>query len=308
MNRTSKGGNVNLVVQLIRGLIDLIFRLRNKVRRKMLSKSVFSDSDMASDSENTFYVYAVRRFTTNPKAFIKFRRNFDYREILEHVNYTLGLKYFNLGTEKYPDFLAILEKSRGIDLTGSPHRYRYKEIGLISPTLIRYAYVMAELNEIFNFDEIESISEIGTGYGGQSAVIQSVHQVKCYTVYDLPEVSQLTQRFLSATNSKFTSRVGNWRSSSEPPCDLLISNYAFSELPKTVQEVYLVNVASKAKRGYMVMNSGRTNYTGRSIGKMSLDEIKGYLPSLRVVEEHPLTSPDNYVIVWDLTKSDAKSA
>ena len=299
---------MNLIVQLIRGLRDVIFRLRNKVRRKMLSKSVFSDSDHASDSEITFYVEAVRCFITNPKAFRKFRRNFDYREILEHVNYTLVLKYFTLGTDKYADFLNILEKSRGIDLTGSPLRYRYKKIGLVSPTLIRYAYVMAELNEIFDFDEIESISEIGTGYGGQSAVIQSLYKVKCYTVYDLPEVSQLTQRFLSATNSEFTSRVGNWRSSSEQPCDLLISNYAFSELPKTVQQTYLKNVISKAKRGYMVMNSGRTNYTGRSNGKMTLGEILGYLPTSRVVEEYPQTSPDNYVIVWDLTKSDVKSA
>jgi len=299
---------LNLVVQSARGLRDLVFRLRNKIRRKLASKSIFSESDRTSDSENTFYVEAVRRFASNPKAFREFRRNFDYREILEHVSYSLGLKYFTLGIERHTDFLQIVEKSRTIDKTGRPLRYRYKKIGLCSPTLIRYAYIASELEEIFEFKTIQNISEIGTGYGGQSAVIQSLYEMKSYTIYDLPDVSQLTQRFLNATNPDFTSRVGNWESTTEQPCDLLLSNYAFSELPRPVQEVYLKNVISKAKRGYMIMNSGRTNYTGRSVGKMTLNEISNYLPTLEVLEEYPLTSPDNYVIVWDLTKIATKSA
>jgi putative sugar O-methyltransferase len=299
---------LNLVVQSARGLRDLVFRLRNKIRRRMASKSVFSESDQTSDSENTFYVEAVRRFLSNPKEFREFRRNFDYREILEHVSYSLGLKYLALGIERHHDFLQIVEKSLSIDKTGRPFRYRYKKIGLCSPTLIRYAYIAAELDEIFDLKKIESISEIGTGYGGQSAVIQSLYKIKSYTIYDLPNVSQLTQRFLSATNPDFTSRIGNWESTTEQHSDLLLSNYAFSELPRSIQEVYLKNVVSKAKRGYMIMNSGRTNYTGRSIGKMTLNEISKYLPTLEVLEEYPLSSPDNYIIVWDLTKTMAKSA
>ena len=299
---------MNYVIRFMRGLSDSIFKIRNKVRRKIFSKSIFSGFDNVSDSESTFYVETVSHIINNPKSFKKFRRNFDYREILEHVDYKLGLQYFNLGLEKHADFLKILEKSRRIDMIGNPLKYRYKKIGLISPTLIRYAYVMSELMNFFDFDKIKTISEIGTGYGGQSAVIQSLYKVKCYTIYDLPEVCLLTQNFLSSINPKFTSRIGNLTDTQDEHCDLLISNYAFSELPKLIQKTYLENVISKGKRGYMIMNSGRTNYTGRSVGKMSLSEIGQYLPNLKVLEELPRTSPDNYVIVWDSTKSGYKNA
>ena len=38
--------------------------------------------------------------------------------------------------------------------------------------------------------------------------------------------------------------------------DLLINNYAFSELPKNLQIKYLEEVISKSTHGYMTMNSG----------------------------------------------------
>jgi len=80
--------------------------------------------------------------------------------------------------------------------------------------------------------------------------------------------------------------------------DVVISNYAFSELHKDLQTQYLENVLSKASRGYMIMNSGRTNNSGRSNGKLSLDMICEYLPNAKVKEEIPLTGPDNYVLYW----------
>jgi hypothetical protein len=48
----------------------------------------------------------------------------------------------------------------------------------------------------------------------------------------------------------------------------------------------------------MIMNSGRTNETGRSKGKLSINEIREYLPDSKVKEEIPLTGPDNYVLYW----------
>jgi hypothetical protein len=47
------------------------------------------------------------------------------------------------------------------------------------------------------------------------------------------------------------------------------------------------------------MNSGRSNITGRSEGKLSLNEIRNYIPNLQVKEEVPLTGPDNYIIYWN---------
>jgi hypothetical protein len=46
------------------------------------------------------------------------------------------------------------------------------------------------------------------------------------------------------------------------------------------------------------MNSRKTDISGRSSGKYTLEEIKGVLPTFEVLEEVPLTGPDNYVIIW----------
>jgi hypothetical protein len=84
-----------------------------------------------------------------------------------------------------------------------------------------------------------------------------------------------------------------------PTCwDLAISNYAFSELKRELQIEYLEKVLTKCNSGYMIMNSGRTNETGRSKGKLSINEIREYLPDSKVKEEIPLTGPDNYVLYW----------
>ena len=77
-----------------------------------------------------------------------------------------------------------------------------------------------------------------------------------------------------------------------------MSNYAFSELPAELQKIYIEKVVSKSKRGYLIMNSGLYNYSGRSDGKLHLAELRTLLPEFEILEEIPNTGPDNYVIVW----------
>ena len=48
------------------------------------------------------------------------------------------------------------------------------------------------------------------------------------------------------------------------------------------------------------MNSGRENLTGRSEGKITLNELKELIPNLTVLEESPKTSDDNYLVTWGI--------
>jgi len=79
---------------------------------------------------------------------------------------------------------------------------------------------------------------------------------------------------------------------------LVISNYAFSELPLELQKIYIEKVIRKSKRGYLIMNSGMNNFSGRSDGKLHLAELRTLLPVFEILDEIPNTGPDNYVIVW----------
>jgi hypothetical protein len=59
----------------------------------MQKVSVFSRNGVQSDSESTLYRDSVRKITGSEEYFKKFRRFYNYREILEHVNYSLGKNY-----------------------------------------------------------------------------------------------------------------------------------------------------------------------------------------------------------------------
>ena len=110
-------------------------------------------------------------------------------------------------------------------------------------------------------------------------------------------VLQLISRYLECylINSTYKPTTLNRFDSQTAKFDLVISNYAFSELPKPLQLKYISKVLSKAKRGYMTMNSGKTTGSGRS---MTIDELRIHFPDLQILEEVPLTSADNYILVW----------
>ena len=172
----------------------------------------------------------------------------------------------------------------------------------MSPTTIRYVAVAAHLRSIFGDSAIKTVAEIGVGYGGQCSVLSEVFPLTGYAMFDLDPVLILTSKYLKAVNPRASgiavmSRL-DYLKVPEGGWDLAISNYAFSELPKSLQLEYIQKVLTQSKRGYMIMNSGRTDFTGRSVGKLALAELQELLPGSRVLEEVPNTGTDNYVLIW----------
>ena len=58
----------------------------------------------------------------------------------------------------------------------------------------------------------------------------------------------------------------------------------------------------KSNSGYMIMNSGRDNLTGRSSEKMSVQEIISHIPGASIFEAVAKTLKDNYIIAWGYSK------
>lgn len=282
-------------------LIDLPFRLRNSLRRRWKKLSLFSNSSYQSDSEVTFYESAVRGIIRRRKSFYRFRRIFDYREILEHVDYGLGLAYLRKIQSISPKMLEQYSGFKANDVFGKPRTYQFPMVGKTSPTTLRYVSVAAEIERLFPDQDIKQVVEIGAGYGGQALILKKTINFSSYSIFDLPNVQILIEKYLSAQeieNVTFPD-VHNLDSLSS---DLVISNYAFSELPRNLQEVYLNRVLKHSKNGYLLMNSGRSNLTGRSIGKLSIQEIREAIPNIEVLDEEPLTGPDNYLLIWKSPK------
>jgi putative sugar O-methyltransferase len=290
------------IVMVMKSHAEYIFDLPLKGIAKLLRyfnrKSHFTQSSIQSDSETTRYSKIVWKFINSEKSFKRFRRQYDYRIILEHVDFKLGKRYIDKITEISPSFFVNNFHLIKNDLVGSPRVYRYRGIGTISPTTLRYVSVMLEIKKIFNANRPIKIAEIGIGYGGQFVILDEFMEVESYSGFDLPQVLKLSDKFISSVSNNHKFIAKDIYNIKKEDFDLVISNYAFSELPIQIQREYLEKVIFHSKMGYMIMNSGNLDITGRSKGKIGLDELNQSINGLEVLKESPLTGPDNYLLVW----------
>ena len=279
-------------------LSDIPKRLYFFIKSNLCSDSLFSTSNR-SDSDSTQYTSFVTSTIASEKGLNAFRKDYRYRLILEHVDFNLGFEYLHRLTPSTLDFYSKNPLLVNLSKVGSPRVFYFPKLGWVSPTIIRYLYVDQRIHELFDKRRIQKVAEIGVGFGGQFALTSMSLNLKEFSMYDLPVVLDLAEKtlqkaelFSSTFNKKEIDPV-------EPEFyDLVISNYAFSELPEAIQRDYISKILGVSKCGYITMNSGRTDISGRSVGKMSLSEIIELLPSCEILEEDPKTGPDNYIIVW----------
>ena len=259
-----------------------------------LNKSHFLDLGSGSSfSDNHEYLSIVQLATYDDKIFIKFRANRQYRKILEHVTKSLGSLYLS-ELEPLTRSREFFAKLMLCDTTGSPIRYRFKKVGKLSPTTIRYVFFHEKLSLLFGALSGFKILEIGGGFGGQAAVSTTLDPSIEWVIYDLPEVLALEQRFLSTVNPRASI---DYRSGLDIPATeghLLLSNFALSEISRELQIVYLNRVVLNCPRGFMAWNT----ISEKLNRGLSISEVLEIIPGSRALPEEPLSSPGNKFIVW----------
>ena len=248
----------------------------------------------SSVSDSSAYLQIISSAVQNNESFAKFRSNREYRQILEHVSKSQGYEYLresDLNTSKLKEMIAKVDF---LNICGLPLVYFYPRLGFLSPTTLRYIKVFNELIRLFpNIAEM-NIAEIGGGFGGQAAVLRKLSGFKSYTIYDLPEVHELQLRFLKANNSESGVLYADGRLAPSGKFDLVISNYAVSELQRELQVAYFENVVKSSTRGYLTWNLISQN----RLGGLSVNEVLEYIPSATITEESPLTDEGNVLITW----------
>jgi hypothetical protein len=287
-----------VLLNTIYKLVDFPKKLQFFVKNRFYRDSFFSTSNR-SDSDSTTYTSFVASAIAGEKGLKTFRKNYRYRLILEHVDFILGFEYLHRLTPATLDFYRDNSPLINLSKIGSPRTFYYPKLGWVSPTVIRYLYVNQNIQELVGSASIQKVAEIGIGFGGQFAVTARSLNATEFSMYDLPVVLELAEKTLERAeliSSSFTKKSIN--PVEREIYDLVISNYAFSELPEAVQRDYIAKMLGASRCGYITMNSGRSNISGRSTGKMSLLEITELLPPCEILEEDPKTGPDNYIIVW----------
>ncbi|MBX3721879.1 MAG: putative sugar O-methyltransferase [Turneriella sp.] len=271
----------------------MIKRLKSLIMPKHLEKGVSTNRLATSISDNARYPQFCLDAANNYALFDNFRKNPTYKEILEHVNQDQGMKYLQLVTDKkiierFPDF-------KKNDLCGNPEVYDYPGIGSLSPTTARYIKVLQDLKTEFKNLNGKSICEIGVGYGGQCRIINSFFAPRKYALVDIKPALQLAQRYLDhfPLRTELEYKTMNEMSLIEN-FDIVISNYAFTELPRSIQEIYFEKIIDKSKHGYITYNE----ISPASFESYNREEILGRIKGSRAKEEIPVTHPKNCIIVW----------
>jgi hypothetical protein len=250
----------------------------------------------SSITDRDEYQSFCQRAATDDAVFARFRRAPVYVDTLEHVTREQGAAYIEAIRRDSPDLLTDPARLYHVnDKLGTPLLYEYEATGPVSPVTLRYLKVVSDLRLLFGDLSRLDIVEIGVGYGGQCRLITQYWPVGSYTLIDLAPALALARRYLSGLATDAELRFEAPDQVQAGSYDLCISNYAFSELTKPVQQSYADAVVSRSERGYMTCNFVSDIF---KIESMDRAELTALHAGTRWLPEEPLTHPKNSVLVW----------
>ena len=194
----------------------------------------------------------------NDKTFKRFKQDSRYTAILEHVSPEQGKLYAD-GVLQYDIDSELIESFKENDSIGGSSLYNYGEpFGRVSPSTLRYMQNALDISYFFGEGDLNKIVEIGCGYGGLCKTINCLCEFGEYHIYDMEPASKLQEKYLS--NFDISGKVIQHSEPEElEDIDLLISNYAYSELGENLQDLYYNNVIKNSKKVYMILNKGQVS-------------------------------------------------
>jgi phospholipid N-methyltransferase len=248
----------------------------------------------SSISDNGAYPKFCLSASREDDVFAEFRRNRIYNEILEHVTEAQGRRYLEIASADAA-LMSLIERFKENDAFGGPLTIAYPNIGAISPSTLRYIKVLFDLKSHFGPLDGFDICEIGVGYGGQCRIVDVAFKPASYTLVDLDPVLRLTRRYLQNFTVAATLHYRTMRELDDRGYDLAISNIAFTELPRAIQNEYLAKIILRSKRGYITYNE----ISPPEFHSYSAEELIRIIPGSERFNEDPLTHPKNCIIIWN---------
>ena len=278
--------------------------LKTKLISLISESTIYKEHKSASD--NGEYPELALKAALDPAIFSVFRRHHKYTGILEHVSRKQGEQYLEVIREKYKlsdeEIFQILQPLMKV---GNPKLLRLKGLSnKISTTGLRYLKIALDIKQ-YTGSKIGNIVEIGCGYGGQAIILDKILEIESYTFYDLWQVNFLIKRFIENSNFSATYNISTIKENQlniRNSWDFCISNYAFSELPKALQKIYINKILNKTKKGFMLMNSGVSGKFG-NIKNHSQKELLNTLNNANIEDELPLTHENNYLLTWGMKEN-----
>lgn len=255
-----------------------------------LNKNIFA----LGASQNSNYPKFCQEAAANQELFCNFRQHQSCKEIVETLGYGQALDFLHEIEFKYPHLLQYFKTICAEDNIGNPIQYSFPTIGTCSATILRYVKVVGDLQKEFGDLSNLEIYEIGAGYGGQCKILHTITGFKRYTLIDIPECTPLIKKYLQCFDIKNISIISNNSLDKVFYPDLIISNYAFSEIDREEQLLYFEKVIKHAQRGYMIYNQMQP------INPLTIDEfvqlLSSYDKKVKILAEDPARTGD--IVIW----------
>lgn len=252
---------------------------------------------MQSISDTIDYKNVCLEASTNENLFNNFKNNPVYNGILEHVSKEQGQLYLNYINNNFPNLDEYIDRFKKNDIYGGTFLSEYDKIGHISPSTLRYIKVLSDLDTLFGDLNNKKIVEIGVGYGGQCFILSQYYKINDYSLIDLDESLLLTDKYLNKLD--VSHRIINIDNISEldEDFDLVISNYAYSELSRELQDLYYEKVIKRSKNGYFTYNFISNLF---NIDSYSKEEVfsKFSEKNLKIMDEYPNTFENNIILYF----------
>ena len=253
----------------------------------------------SSITANLTYVDVCLQSSISDELFHKFKSITEYQEALEHATYEHGLGYIDVIKRDNPFLFDSpnINKFKTNDDVGTATTYRYGDL-TISPSTLRYIKVLSDLIKYFGDLNNLKIAEIGGGYGGQCKIITDYFNIKDYHIVDLYEVNKLTEKYVNTFNIKNV-RTSTYDKLNIEEYDLVISNYAYTELDRPLQDIYKNNIINGSDRGYITCNFVTHCFEWSSkFNSYSKDELVNLKNQTYIIPEEPLTGATNFILIW----------
>lgn len=251
-------------------------------------------------SKNIKYLEVCKLASTNDRVFDTFKQNPHYTSILEHTSYEAGLLCYEYIQNIFPEYIKYIELFKQNDTLGSATTHSYAlPIGNISPSTLRYIKVLSEIKFLFpeNFND-KTIVEIGCGYGGQCFIFSQIFPNCKYYIVDLPETQELIKKYLNRLNLKNYEIISPNDLANNVQYDLVISNYAYSELDLDLQNYYYDTIIRNSKHGYFTLNFISNLFDVHSYSKDELISKFQKDKNISIIPEQPLTFKDNIILYF----------
>jgi len=275
-----------------------IDRLQTKIIGLLKSKIIHIKN---SHSSNRPYTDFVLKAATDPSTYSIFRRHHKYTEILEHTDKSEAKKNLQIVFDNYGlKSNEIIDLIKPLQEIGSPKKVLIDELRIpVSALALSYLKKALDVKEQMQDKKIKTFVEIGCGYGGQAVILNQLIKIEKYIFIDLWQVNLLIRKFIedcSFDTNYMVSTLGEL-DDNFLEFDFVMSNYAFSEMPKKLQIQFFNKIISKSKNGYMIMNSGIEGKFSE-IDNLSQKELLEMIKGSKIYEEDPLTFEKNYLIKW----------